>query len=256
MSNTKKAFENGKAFIGFVTAGDPDLETSEKIILSMAEGGCDLIEIGIPFSDPIAEGPVVQEANLRSLSQGATTDKVLELTKKVSSQTDTPLVYMTYLNVLFKYGYDRFLQKAKDAGISAVIVPDLPFEEKDELQSVAVKYDIDVISMIAPSSSERMKKIAYESKGFLYAVTSAGAQNDDNDIKSEIKSVVKAAAEVSDTPVAIGIGINTPEQAKEYSDLADGVIVGSAIVEIVAEYGKNAPQKVYEYVKTMKDAIR
>lgn len=256
MSNTKKAFENGKAFIGFVTAGDPDLETSEKIILSMAEGGCDLIEIGIPFSDPIAEGPVVQEANLRSLSQGTTTDKVLELTKKVSSQTDTPLVYMTYLNVLFKYGYDRFLQKAKDAGISAVIVPDLPFEEKDELQSVAVKYDIDVISMIAPSSSERMKKIAYESKGFLYAVTSAGAQNDDNDIKSEIKSVVKAAAEVSDTPVAIGIGINTPEQAKEYSDLADGVIVGSAIVEIVAEYGKNAPQKVYEYVKTMKDAIR
>lgn len=256
MSNTKKAFENGKAFIGFVTAGDPDLETSEKIILSMAEGGCDLIEIGIPFSDPIAEGPVVQEANLRSLSQGATTDKVLELTKKVSSQTDTPLVYMTYLNVLFKYGYDRFLQKAKDAGISAVIVPDLPFEEKDELQSVAVKYDIDVISMIAPSSSERMKKIAYESKGFLYAVTSAGAQNDDNDIKSEIKSVVKAAAEVSDTPVAIGIGINTPEQAKEYSDLADGVIVGSAIVEIVAEHGKNAPQKVYEYVKTMKDAIR
>ena len=256
MSNTKKAFENGKAFIGFVTAGDPDLETSEKIILSMAEGGCDLIEIGIPFSDPIAEGPVVQEANLRSLSQGATTDKVLELTKKVSSQTDTPLVYMTYLNVLFKYGYDRFLQKAKDAGISAVIVPDLPFEEKDELQSVAVKYDIDVISMIAPSSSERMKKIACESKGFLYAVPSAGAQNDDNDIKSEIKSVVKAAAEVSDTPVAIGIGINTPEQAKEYSDLADGVIVGSAIVEIVAEYGKNAPQKVYEYVKTMKDAIR
>lgn len=256
MSNTKKAFENGKAFIGFVTAGDPDLETSEKIILSMAEGGCDLIEIGIPFSDPIAEGTIVQEANLRSLSQGATTDKVLELTKKVSSQTDTPLVYMTYLNVLFKYGYDRFLQKAKDAGISAVIVPDLPFEEKDELQSVAVKYDIDVISMIAPSSSERMKKIAYESKGFLYAVTSAGAQNGDNDIKSEIKSVVKAAAEVSDTPVAIGIGINTPEQAKEYSDLADGVIVGSAIVEIVAEYGKNAPQKVYEYVKTMKDAIR
>lgn len=256
MSNTKKAFENSKAFIGFVTAGDPDLETSEKIILRMAEGGCDLIEIGIPFSDPIAEGPVVQEANLRSLSQGTTTDKVLELTKKVSSQTDTPLVYMTYLNVLFKYGYDRFLKKAKDAGISAVIVPDLPFEEKDELQSVAVKYDIDVISLIAPTSADRIKMIASEAQGFIYTVSSMGVTGKRNEIKTDLESITKSIREVCDTPVAIGIGINTPEQAKEYSDLADGVIVGSAIVEIVAEYGKNAPQKVYEYVKTMKDTIR
>lgn len=256
MSNTKKAFENGKAFIGFVTAGDPDLETSEKIILSMAEGGCDLIEIGIPFSDPIAEGPVIQEANLRSLSKGTTTDKVLELTKKVSSQTDTPLVYMTYLNVLFKYGYDRFLQKAKDAGISAVIVPDLPFEEKDELQSVAVKYDIDVISFIAPTSDDRIKMIASEAKGFIYTVSSMGVTGKRNEIKTDLASITESVRKVCDTPVAIGFGINTPEQAKDYSDLADGVIVGSAIVEIVAQYGKNAPQKVYEYVKTMKDAIR
>ena len=160
MSNISNAFKNGKAFIGFVTTGDPDFDSSLEIMTAMANGGCDLIEIGIPFSDPIAEGPVIQEANLRSLAQGTTTDKVFELTKKLSGRVDTPLVYMTYLNVLFKYGYDKFLQNAKDAGISGVIVPDLPYEEKDELQSVAEKYDIDVISLIAPTSEDRIKMIA------------------------------------------------------------------------------------------------
>lgn len=256
MSNIKNAFENGKAFIGFVTAGDPDLETSEQIMLSMAEGGCDLIEIGIPFSDPIAEGPVIQEANLRALSQGTTTDKVFELTKRVSAQTDVALVYMTYLNVLFRYGYDRFLQKAKDAGISGVIIPDMPFEEKEELQSVAKNYGIDVISLIAPTSEDRIKMIASEAEGFVYTVSSMGVTGTRNEIKTDLESITQSIKEVTDTPVAIGFGINTPEQAKKYSHLADGVIVGSAIVKIIAEHGKNAPEKVYEYVKSMKDAMR
>lgn len=255
MSNIKKAFENKKAFIGFVTAGDPDLQVSEQIMLNMAKGGCDLIEIGIPFSDPIAEGPVIQEANLRSLSQGTTTDKVFELTKKVSAQTDVPLVYMTYLNVLFKYGYDRFLQKAKDAGISGVIIPDLPYEEKDEVQSVAEHYGIDVISLIAPTSEDRIKMIAKDARGFVYTVSSLGVTGTREEIKTDLESITKAIREVTDTPVAIGFGINTPEQAKKYSHIADGIIVGSAIVKIVAEYGQNAPIKVYEYVKSMKDAI-
>ena len=255
MSNIKNAFENKKAFIGFVTAGDPDLQVSEQIMLNMAKGGCDLIEIGIPFSDPIAEGPVIQEANLRSLSQGTTTDKVFELTKKVAAQTDIPLVYMTYLNVLFKYGYDRFLQKAKDAGISGVIIPDLPYEEKDEVQSVAEHYGIDVISLIAPTSEDRIKMIAGEAQGFVYTVSSLGVTGTREEIKTDLESITKAIREVTDTPVAIGFGINTPEQAKKYSHIADGIIVGSAIVKIVAEYGENAPQKVYEYVKSMKDAI-
>lgn len=255
MSNIKKAFENKKAFIGFVTAGDPDLQVSEQIMLNMAKGGCDLIEIGIPFSDPIAEGPVIQEANLRSLSQGTTTDKVFELTKKVSAQTDVPLVYMTYLNVLFKYGYDRFLQKAKDAGISGVIIPDLPYEEKDEVQSVAEHYGIDVISLIAPTSEDRIKMIAKDAQGFVYTVSSLGVTGTREEIKTDLESITKAIREVTDTPVAIGFGINTPEQAKKYSHIADGIIVGSAIVKIVAEYGQNAPEKVYEYVKSMKDAI-
>lgn len=256
MSNIKKAFENGKAFIGFVTAGDPNLEVSEQIMLSMAKGGCDLIEIGIPFSDPIAEGPVIQEANLRSLTQGTTTDKVFELTEKISSQTDTPLVYMTYLNVLFKYGYDKFLQRAKDAGISGVIIPDMPYEEKEELQSVAKNYGIDVISLIAPTSENRIKMIAAEAEGFVYAVSSLGVTGTRSEIKTDLDSITKAIKEATDTPVAIGFGINTPEQAKKYSAIADGVIVGSAIVKIIAEHREKAPDKVYEYVKSMKDAIR
>lgn len=256
MSKIKNAFENGKAFIGFVTAGDPDLETSEQIMLSMAKAGCDLIEIGIPFSDPIAEGPVIQEANLRSLSQGTTTDKVFELTKKVSAQVDIPLVYMTYLNVLFKYGYDRFLQNAKDAGISGVIIPDMPYEEKDELQSVAKNYGIDVVSLIAPTSEDRIKMIAKEAEGFVYTVSSLGVTGTRSEIKTDLESITSAIKEVTDTPVAIGFGINTPEQAAKYSKIADGVIVGSAIVKIIAEHGTASPQKVYDYVKSMKDAIR
>lgn len=256
MNKISRAFENGKAFIGFVTAGDPDLETSEKIMLKMAEAGCDLIEIGIPFSDPIAEGPVIQEANLRSLSQGTTTDKVFELTERVSKQIDIPLVYMTYLNVLFKYGYDNFLEKAVKSGISGVIIPDLPFEEKQELQSVAEKYGIDVISLIAPTSENRIKMIASDAKGFVYAVSSLGVTGTRSKITTDLDTIAKHIKDVTDVPVAIGFGINTPEQAKKYSEIADGVIVGSAIVKIIAKYGKNAPDEVYKYVKEMKDAIR
>ena len=234
MSNISDAFKNGKAFIGFVTAGDPDLDTSLEIMTSMAQGGCDLIEIGIPFSDPIAEGPVIQEADLRSLENGTTTDKVFDLTKKLREKVDIPLVYMTYLNVLFKYGYDRFLQNAKESGVSGVIVPDLPFEEKNELQSVADKYDIDVISLVAPTSEDRGMR---------------------SEITTDLGSIVSHIKSVTDTPVAIGFGINTPEQAKKYSAFADGVIVGSAIVNLVAEHGKESPKFVYDYVKAMKEAI-
>lgn len=255
MSNISKAFDHGKAFIGFATAGDPDLETSRRIMLEMAHGGCDLIEIGIPFSDPIAEGPVIQEADLRALSAGATTDNVFEMTAKLSAETDVPLVYMTYLNVLFKYGYEKFLKNAKDCGISGVIVPDLPFEEKDELQSVAEKYDIDVISLIAPTSEQRIQMIAKQAQGFIYEVSSLGVTGVRSEIKTDLESITSAVRQVSNVPVAIGFGINTPQQAAKYSHLADGIIVGSAIVKLVAQYGKNAPEKVYDYVKSMKDAM-
>lgn len=256
MNKISDAFNNGKAFIGFVTAGDPDLNTSKEILLSMSKGGCDLIEVGIPFSDPIAEGPVIQDANIRALKNNVTTDDVFALTKSVSQEVDTPMVFMTYLNVLFKYGYDKFLQKAKDSGICGVIIPDLPYEEKDELQSVAKKYGIEVVSLVAPTSEDRIKMIAADAEGFIYTVSSMGVTGVRSEIKTDLESITKAIKEVTDVPVAIGFGINTPEQARKYSHIADGVIVGSAIVKLVAEHKTDAPKYVYEYVKSMKDSIR
>lgn len=256
MNKISDAFNNGKAFIGFVTAGDPDLNTSKEILLSMSKGGCDLIEVGIPFSDPIAEGPIIQDANIRALKNNVTTDDVFALTKSVSQEVDTPMVFMTYLNVLFKYGYDKFLQKAKNSGICGVIIPDLPYEEKDELQSVAKKYGIEVVSLVAPTSEDRIKMIAADAEGFIYTVSSMGVTGVRSEIKTDLESITKAIKEVTDVPVAIGFGINTPEQAKKYSHIADGVIVGSAIVKLVAEHKTDAPKYIYEYVKSMKDAIR
>ena len=256
MNKISDAFNDGKAFIGFVTAGDPDLNTSKEILLSMSNGGCDLIEVGIPFSDPIAEGPVIQDANIRALKNNVTTDDVFALTKSVSQEVDTPMVFMTYLNVLFKYGYDKFLQKAKDSGICGVIIPDLPYEEKDELQSVAKKYGIEVVSLVAPTSEDRIKMIAADAEGFIYTVSSMGVTGVRSEIKTDLESITKAIKEVTDVPVAIGFGINTPEQARKYSHIADGVIVGSAIVKLVAEHKTDAPKYVYEYVKSMKDSIR
>ena len=235
--NIASAFENKKAFIGFVTAGDPDLDTSRQILLEMAKNGCDLIEVGIPFSDPIAEGPVIQEANIRALAQGVTTDKVFDLVAEVSAQMDIPLVFMTYLNVLFRYGYDRFCRRAADSGISGVIVPDLPYEEKHELSDIAKKYGIAVISLVAPTSHERVMMIAKEAEGFLYQVSSMGVTGTRSKIETDVAAVTELAHRVSDVPVAVG------------------VIVGSGIVELVAKYGKNAPAKVGAYVAEMKAAL-
>lgn len=255
MNKIANAFDNKKAFIGFITAGDPDLETTKEIIKSMAQGGCDLVEIGIPFSDPIAEGEVIQNANIRALKNNVTTDDVFKMTKELSEEVDIPMVYMTYLNVLFRYGYDRFLQKAKDCGICGVIIPDMPFEEKAELQEVAKKYGIEVVSLIAPTSEDRIKTIAGSAEGFIYTVSSLGVTGMRSEIKTDLKSIVASIKEVSTVPVAIGFGINTPEQAKQYSEIADGIIIGSAIVKIVAEHSKASPQYVYDYVKSIKDAM-
>lgn len=250
------AFSNGKAFIGFITAGDPDLDTTKEIILQMEQAGCDLVEIGIPFSDPIAEGPVIQNANIRALKNKVTTDDVFAAVNDIKDTVHIPMVFMTYLNVLFKYGYDRFLQNAVNAGICGVIIPDLPYEEKDELQSVAKNYGVQVVSLIAPTSEERIKTIAADAEGFVYAVSSLGVTGVRSEIKTDLESITAAIKAATDVPVAIGFGINTPEQAKHYSSIADGVIVGSAIVKIIEKYGKGSPEKVFDYVKSMKDAMK
>lgn len=250
------AFSKGKAFIGFITAGDPDLDTTKEIILQMEQAGCDLVEIGIPFSDPIAEGPVIQNANIRALKNKVTTDDVFAAVNDIKDTVHIPMVFMTYLNVLFKYGYDRFLQNAANAGICGVIIPDLPYEEKDELQSVAKNYGVQVVSLIAPTSEERIKTIAADAEGFVYTVSSLGVTGVRSEIKTDLESITAAIKAATDVPVAIGFGINTPEQAKHYSSIADGVIVGSAIVKIIEKYGKDSPEKVFDYVKSMKDAMK
>lgn len=255
MSNMKEAFANGKAFIGFVTGGDPTIEKSEEFILKMAEAGADLIEIGIPFSDPIAEGPVIQEANLRALKAGATTDKLFQLAASVRKKTDVPLVFLTYLNPVFKYGYHAFFEKCRVSGVDGIIIPDMPYEEKADVTEIAAEYGVDVISLIAPTSEARIGQIAREAKGFLYVVSSMGVTGMRSQIKTDLGAIMEVVKKSSTVPAAVGFGISTPEQAEKIARIADGVIVGSAIVKLCEQYGDDATQPIYEYVRAMKEAI-
>lgn len=251
----KDAFGRGKAFIPFITAGDPNLDKTAEYILEMERAGADLIEIGIPFSDPIAEGVVIQEADLRALQSGTTTDGIFDMVEKLRQKTDMPLVFMGYLNPVFHYGYEKFFKRCAECGISGIIIPDLPYEEKGECDEIAASYGVDVISMIAPTSASRIRAIASEAKGFLYVVSSMGVTGVRSEIKTDLTSILSAVREASDIPAAVGFGINTPEQAAKIAQVADGVIVGSAIVKIVARYGDQAGPYIYEYVKNMKEAI-
>ena len=256
MSKIKNGFENGKAFIAFLTGGDPTIEKSEEFILEMVRGGADIIEIGIPFSDPIAEGPVIQQANIRALSAGTTTDRIFDLVAGVRRKTQVPLVFLTYLNPVYNYGYERFFAKCSELGVDGIIIPDLPYEEKNELDEIADRYGVDVVSLVAPTSEQRVKMIAKEAKGYLYVVSSMGVTGMRSEIKTDLGQIVAMAKETSKVPVAVGFGITTPEQAKEIGSMADGVIVGSAIVKIIEKHGNEAGPYLYEYVKSMKDAMK
>jgi len=256
MSNIIKAFENGKAFIAFITCGDPDLETTAATVRAAVANGADLIELGIPFSDPTAEGPVIQGANLRALNGGVTTDKIFTFVKELRRDVRVPMVFMTYANVVFSYGADRFISTCKDIEIDGLILPDLPYEEKEEFQPICNRYGVDLISLIAPTSEKRIALIAKEAEGFLYIVSSLGVTGMRSEIKTDIASIVKVVRENTDVPCAIGFGISTPEQAKKMADISDGVIVGSAIIKLLEKHGKAAPEYVGEYVKSMKDAMR
>ena len=255
MSKIKSAFENGKAFIPFITCGDPDLETTEKIVRASVENGADLIELGIPFSDPTAEGPVIQGANIRALAGGVTTDKIFELVRKLRKDISTPMVFMTYANVVFSYNAEKFISTCKEIGIDGLILPDLPFEEKDEFLPICDKYDVDLISLIAPTSDKRIGMISKEAKGFIYVVSSLGVTGTRSAITTDVDSLISVVRENTDVPCAIGFGISTPEQASKMASISDGAIVGSAIIKIIEKYGKDAPKHVGEYVKSMKTAI-
>lgn len=250
------AFAKGKAFIPFITCGDPSLETTEELAYAMEKAGADLIELGIPFSDPTAEGPVIQAANIRALSNGVTTDKIFEMVEKMRKKTSVPMVFMTYANVVFSYGTEKFCRRAAETGMDGLILPDVPFEEKEEFASVCRKYGLDLISLIAPTSHERIREIAKEAEGFVYCVSSLGVTGVRKEITTDIGEMVKMVKSQKNIPCAVGFGISTPEQAEKMASQADGVIVGSAIVKLCEAYGEDCVPYVYEYVKKMKDAVR
>lgn len=255
MSNIHKAFENGKAFIPFITCGDPNLETTAAAVRAAVQNGADLVELGIPFSDPTAEGPTIQGANLRALSGGVRTDQVFDLVRELRTDVTVPMVFMTYANVVFSYGAERFISTCREVGIGGLILPDLPFEEKEEFLPICRKNGVDLISLIAPTSQKRISMIAREAEGFLYIVSSLGVTGTRSEITTDLASIVKVVRENTNIPCAIGFGISTPEQAARMASISDGAIVGSAIIKILERYGEEAPPHIGAYVKSMKDAI-
>lgn len=255
MSKIEAAFRNGKAFIPFITCGDPDLETTAKIVREAAANGADLIELGIPFSDPTAEGPVIQGANIRALAGGVTTDRIFELVRDLRQDVTVPLVFMTYANVVFSYGIERFAARCAETGIDGLILPDVPHEEKDEFAPAFREKGIDFISLIAPTSEGRIAEISADAEGFLYLVSSLGVTGERAEICTDLKTVVTKIRENTDIPCAIGFGISNPAQAHEMAQLADGVIVGSAIVKRIGQHGKEAAPVVGSFVKEMKQAV-
>lgn len=256
MSQIQEAFAHGKAFIPFITCGDPDLDTTAEVVRAAVRAGADLIELGIPFSDPTAEGPVIQGANLRALTGGVTTDRVFDLVKDLRRDVTVPMVFMTYANVVYSYGTERFAQMCADRGIDGIILPDVPFEEKGDFAPACQKYGIDLISLIAPTSSNRIAMIAKEAAGFIYIVSSLGVTGVRSEITTDIASIVKIVRENTDVPCAVGFGISTPEQAAKMAGCSDGAIVGSAIIRLLEKYGKDAAGPVEEYVRSMKEAVR
>lgn len=256
MSNIQKAFANGKAFIPFITCGDPDLDTTAAAVRAAAQNGADLIELGIPFSDPTAEGPVIQGANLRALQGGVTTDKIFDFVRQLRKEVQVPMVFMTYANVVFSYGAERFLSTCREIQIDGLILPDLPFEEKGEFLPLCHQYGVDLISLIAPTSENRIAMIAKEAEGFLYIVSSLGVTGTRSEIKTDLGSIVSVVRQHTHIPCAIGFGISTPEQAQKMAALSDGAIVGSAIIKLLEQYGTEAPPHIGEYVRRMKEAVR
>lgn len=255
MSRIQEAFQKKKAFIPFITCGDPDLETTEKLVYAMEKAGASIIELGIPFSDPTAEGPVIQAANIRALSGGLTTDRVFEMTERIRQNTQIPLVFMTYANVVFSYGTERFIQRASRIGLDGLILPDVPFEEKEEFDLPCKKYGLDLISLIAPTSHDRIRMIARQAAGFVYCVSSLGVTGTRDSISTDVGAMTELVKAEKDIPCAVGFGISSPEQAARMARVSDGVIVGSAIVKLCEKYGKGCVPYVADYVKSMVDAL-
>lgn len=247
--------QNKKALITFITSGDPDIETTEKTALEMFEQGADIIELGVPFSDPVAEGVTIQKASLRALNGGVNLDKIFACVQNIRKHTDKPLLLMMYINTIFVYGTERFFSSCREYGVDGVIVPDMPYEERGEILDTAEKYGIININLVAPTSHDRIKEIASNSKGFLYCVSSTGVTGVRSSFSTNFDEFFGTIKKYAACPCAVGFGISNPEAAKKMSSYCDGVIVGSAIVKILEEKGSSGVEDVGKFVKSLKEAI-
>lgn len=247
--------KNKKALITFVTAGDPDIRTTKNCVLEMFDNGASIVELGVPFSDPIAEGPTIQKSSLRSLTGGTNLDKIFSLVEELRKETDKPILLMMYVNTIFKYGTEKFFSLCKEKQIDGVIIPDLPFEERDEIKIFAEKYGIYNIFLVAPTSHERVKMIADESNGFLYVVSSLGVTGTRNEISTDFNSLLAPIKDGRHCPCCIGFGISNGEQARKMVSYCDGAIIGSAVVRIMEKYGTESPAYVGDFVKSVREEM-
>jgi len=237
-----------KQFISFITAGDPSMAKTKEFIEILSEKS-DIIEIGLPFSDPLAEGAVIESANMRALANGATTANMFEMLKTIN--VSAKLVILTYINPVFVYGVEKFFKQCEECGIYGIIIPDLPYEERDEVRDVAAKHGVHLITLIAPTSAERIEMLVKDATGFIYVVSSMGVTGVRDRLTIDLSNIIAQIRGITDTPVMVGFGISTPEQANIVREIADGVIVGSAIVKIIEKHGGNASPYIREYVESM-----
>jgi len=250
--------KNEKAFIPFVTAGDPDLNTTLELVLTLEKAGADIVELGIPYSDPMADGPVIQASSTRALAKGTKIKFIMEKVKELREKTQIPLVYLLYYNSIFKYGPEKFFKQCKDVGIDGLIIPDLPLEERAEVIEIADKYDICIIPMVAPTSHGRIKAITNLGKGFVYCVSVNGVTGTRQKLNTDVKEYMDLISTYTNMPKALGFGISNAEMAKAYAPYCQAIIVGSAIIKLVAEGGsqKEIIKRVYDFAVEIKNAIR
>lgn len=262
MNRIKQTFdalkrENRKALITFITAGDPTIETTKKLVIEMEKRGANIIELGIPYSDPIAEGPVIQAANSRALKNNLRLKDIMAAAAEIRKEVSVPLIYLLYFNSILQYGIEKFLRDCVNSGVDGLIIPDLPYEEKNEIADSASKYNIDIISMVSPTSKDRIEKIAKDAKGFLYCVSSLGVTGVRNNFDTDFAEFFGHIDRYANVPKAVGFGISTGEQIRNLRRFCDGIIIGSAIVKKVEESSceEDAVEKVGEYVQAMRNAL-
>lgn len=249
--------QNEKALITFVTAGDPNLNATEDLVLALASNGADIIELGIPFSDPLADGPIIQKASQRALKAGTNVSKILGLVAQLRQKTEVPLVLMTYVNPLYSFGLEEFVKEAAKVGVDGLIIPDLPFEERDLIERLMFDYGLALIPLIAPTTpKDRIKEIIRLAQGFVYCVSVTGVTGIRGNVSNNVEAFLNTVVSNSNLPVAVGFGISTPEQGTRMAEVCDGVIVGSALVKLIEENGPEAERVLIPLVQSFKSALK